>query len=167
MPWQRKCKNQRRRRCWPLPFPRYQLLYITHPQAFPASSGSVRQYRLPYRTRWIKSGDAHQTQDFSVGITHIPVRKIYDDNKTLGEGCPNLILKWFLALIWYDLTFKPARRNIVYTSNTMLSSVTHKIPNVLGSVTILYWWINVCKSKYSYKKSNIYFIRRISYPQLF
>ena len=77
-----------------------------------------------------------------VGMTHIPGRKIYDDNKTLGEGFPNSSLKWFSAQIWYGLASKPVRRNIIYTSNTMLSSVTYEITNDWGSGTRLYWWRN-------------------------
>ena len=101
------------------------------------------------------------------GITHIPGIKIYDDNKTRGECCPNSSVKWFLAQIWYGLSSKPVRRNILYTSNTMFSSVTHEMPNSWGSGTRLYWWINVCQLKDFYIKCNIYFIWGISYPELF
>ena len=79
----------------------------------------------------------YQTFYSSVGMTHIPGRKIYDDNKTLGEDCPNSSLKWFSARIWYGLVSKPVRRNIIYNSNTISSSVTHEIPNAWGSGTIL------------------------------
>ena len=82
-------------------------------------------------------GDTHRTHDYSVGVMHIPGRKIYDVNKKLLEGFPNSNLKWFSARILYGLASKPVRRNIIYTPNTILSSVTHEIPNTWGSGTRL------------------------------
>ena len=68
-------------------------------------------------------------------------------------------------MVFLDL--KNVRNNIIYTLNTMLSSVTHEIPNTWGSGTRLDQWRKSCKPKDYYTKINIYFIRQIIYPELF